>query len=87
MMEELPAHRIYTAKTDSGGRWQMLSLPSPLYRIEVRARVKLWDYDDNRFVIEDIPIPAGCTFSCKLIFVSKNDIEMKEHERPDKMHS
>jgi hypothetical protein len=85
MTEEIQAHRIYTSDNPSGGRWQMLSLPSPLYQLEVRARAKCWDFDAGQFKYEDIPVPAGCTFSCKLIFVSKNDIQ--HFERPDKMHS
>ena len=82
--EELPSHRIYTSSNASGGRWQMLSLPAPLYQIEVRASVKVWDYATNRYSIEPVPLPAGSQYSAKIIFVSKNSLE--HFERPDAMH-
>ena len=69
--ETLPSHRIYQSQNASAGRWQDLTLPVALYEVEVRARVRCWDYERSIYTIEDIPLPAGTQYSVKLIFVSK----------------
>jgi len=69
--ETLPSHRVYTSTNPSAGRWQELTLPSPLYELEVRARVRIWDYETSTYKLEDIPLPAGTQYSVKLVFVSK----------------
>ena len=69
--ETLPSHRVYTSENPSAGRWQELTLPSALYEVEVRARVRVWDYETSSYRLEDIPLPAGTQYSVKLVFVSK----------------
>ena len=75
--EPLPAHRVYTSSNPSSGRWQMLTLPSPLWRMEVRARLQYFSYKTMRFEVTNIPLPAGSSFSCKVIFVSKDEVPTK----------
>ena len=86
IQETLPSHRIYTSANASAGRWQDLTLPSPLYEIEVRARVRCWDYENGRYTIEDIPLPAGNQYSVKLIFVSKKNFFDTSTSRTDRFH-
>ena len=84
--EELPAHRYYVSNNASGGRWQELINQTPLYDIEVRAMVKVWDYEHQRYEFEDIPLPAGAQYSVKLIFVSKENQAVAIMDNPDKYH-
>jgi hypothetical protein len=84
--ETLPSHRIYQSTNASAGRWQDLTLPSPLYELEVRARVRVWDYENSRYSIEDIPLPAGTQYSVKLIFVSKKNFFDTSVSRVDRFH-
>ena len=65
----------------SSGRLLIMSDPSPLYEFKIEARVKVWDFEHERFSFEPIPLPAGSTFSCKIVFLSRNDPH--ERERPD----
>jgi hypothetical protein len=84
--ETLPSHRIYQSANASAGRWQDLTLPSPLYEIEVRARVRVWDYETSTYKIEDIPLPAGTQYSVKLIFVSKKNYFDAQVSQTDRYH-
>ena len=84
--EELPAHRYYASNNASAGRWQELINQTPLYDIEVRAMVKVWDYERERYEFEDIPLPAGAQYSVKLVFVSKENQAVAIMDNPDKYH-
>ena len=76
--EPLPSSRVYTSLIPSGGRWQELSLPSPLYSIEVTAKLEIWDYKLLRYRLTAIPLPAGALFDVKMVFVSKADPQAME---------
>ena len=84
--ETLPSHRIYSSANASAGRWQDLTLPTPLYESEVRARVRVWDYETSTYMIEDIPLPAGTQYSVKLIFVSKKHYIDAQVSQTDRFH-
>ena len=84
--ETLPSHRIYQSANASAGRWQDLTLPSPLYEIEVRARVRVWDYETSTYQMEDIKLPAGTQYSVKLIFVSKKTYIDAQVSQTDRFH-
>ena len=73
----------YTNANPSSGRLLMMLDPSPLYELKLSVRAKCWDFEHERFVSEEIPLPAGATFTCKLVFISRNEIQ--ERQRPDKM--
>ena len=85
--EVLPSHRIYASENASAGRWQELVVPAPLYEIEVRALVKCWDYENNRYETEEIPLPAGMQYSVKLVFVSRENHVVSVSEKPNTFHS
>ena len=57
MTETLPSHRFFQNNNPSAGRWQDLITPAPLWEIEVRATVKVWDYEEQVYRFEDIPSP------------------------------
>jgi hypothetical protein len=86
LTETLPSHRIYQSSNASAGRWQDLTMPSPLYEIEVRARVRCWDYETSTYSIEDIKLPAGTQYSVKLIFVSKKNYFDAQVSQTDRFH-
>ena len=73
--EPLPSSRVYSSIIPSGGRWQSLSLPAPLYSIEVRARLECYNYATGLHEWKDIPLPAGALYDVKIVFVSKHDPE------------
>ena len=73
----------YHNANPSSGRLLMMLDPSPLYELKLSVRAKCWDFENERFVSEEIPLPAGSTFTCKLVFISRNEIQ--ERQRPDKM--
>ena len=85
--EVLPSHRIYASDNASAGRWQELVVPAPLYEAEVRAMVKCWDYENNRYEVEEIPLPAGMQYSVKLVFVSRENHVVSVSEKPNVFHS
>ena len=85
--EVLPSHRIYASENASAGRWQELVVPAPLYEIEVRAMVKCWDYENNKYETEEIPLPAGMQYSVKLVFVSRENHVVSVSEKPNTFHS
>ena len=87
MTETLPSHRFFQNTNPSAGRWQDLITPAPLWEIEVRATVKVWDYEDQEYRFEDIPLPAGQQFTVKMIFVSKDNQVVTIAEKPNKYHS
>ena len=87
VQEVLPSHRYYASENASAGRWQELTSPEPLHDIEVRAMVKTWSYEENKYELEDIRLPAGSQFSVKLIFVSKENQAVAVVEKPDKYHT
>ena len=82
--EQARATLIYTNANPSGGRWLTLSDPSPLYELKMDVTIKVWDFGTNTFKFEPVPLPEGSSFTCKLIFISNNDIW--HDERPDKIH-
>ena len=84
--ETLPSHRVYTSNNPSAGRWQELTLPSALYELEVRARVRIWDYETSTYKLEDIPLPAGTQYSVKLVFVSKQTYIDVDASLTDRFH-
>ena len=86
LTETLPSHRIYQSQNASAGRWQDLTLPVALYEVEVRARVRCWDYETSKYVMEDIPLPAGSQYSVKLIFVSKKNFFDAAVSQTDRYH-
>ena len=73
----------YNNPNPSSGRLLMMLDPSPLYELKLSVKAKCWDFDRECFVIEPIPLPQGSTFSCKLVFISRNEIS--ERSRPDKL--
>ena len=82
--EEARSTLIYTNSNPSGGRWLKLSDPSPLYELKMDVSIKVWDYLTNTFKFEPVPLPEGSSFTCKLIFISNN--ELYHQERPDSIH-
>ena len=85
--EVLPSHRYYASNNASAGRWQELTSPEPLHDVEVRAMVKVWSYEHNKYELEDVRLPAGSQFSVKLIFVSKENQAVAVVDKPDKYHT
>ena len=79
--ENAASEYSYQNDNPSSGRLLIMSDPSPLYELKIEARVKVWDFEHERFSYEPIPLPAGSTFSCKIVFLSRNDPH--ERERPD----
>lgn len=79
--ENAASEYSYQNDNPSSGRLLIMSDPSPLYELKLEARVKVWDFEHERFFFEPIPLPAGSTFSCKIVFLSRNDPH--ERERPD----
>ena len=84
--EELPSHRVYQSANASAGRWQELIVPAPLWEVEVKAQVRCWNFETNKYDIEEIPLPAGMEYSVKLIFVSKENHTVSVSEKPDVFH-
>ena len=82
--EEARSTLIYTNSNPSGGRWLKLSDPSPLYELKMDVNIKVWDFKTNTFKFESVPLPEGSSFTCKLIFVSNN--ELYHANTPDSIH-
>ena len=79
--ENAASEYSYQNNNPSSGRLLIMSDPSPLYELKIEAKVKVWDFEKEQFELEPIPLPQGSTFSCKLVFLSRNDPH--ERERPD----
>jgi len=82
--ENAPSELSYTNPNPSGGRWLALSDPSPLYELKMDINAKCWNFATKSFDYEPIPLPPGSTFTCKLIFISRN--ELYHETRPDSLH-
>jgi len=82
--ENAPSELSYTNPNPSGGRWLMLSDPSPLYELKLDVHAKCWNFETKSFDYEQIPLPPGSTFTCKLVFISRN--ELYHQVRPDSIH-
>ncbi len=82
--ENAPSELSYTNPNPSGGRWLMLSDPSPLYELKMDVHAKCWNFETRKFDYEQIPLPPGSTFTCKLVFISRN--ELYHQVRPDSIH-
>lgn len=81
--ENAASEYSYANSNPSSGRLLMLSDPSPLYEFKLEVKAKVWDFETERFRMEDIYLPPGSTFTCKLVFISRNSLH--ERERPDKI--
>ena len=79
--ENAASEYTFANANPSGGRFLMMSDPSPLYELKLEVQAKCWDFERSVFTFEPIPLPMGSTFTCKLVFISKNDIHQRE--RPD----
>ena len=65
---------------------QELVVPAPLWEVEVRAQVRCWNFEHNRYDLEEIPLPAGMEYSVKLVFVSRDNHVVSASEKPDVYH-
>ena len=72
--ENMAQEVSYFSSNPSSGRLLMLTDPSPLYEIKLKVLAKCWNFEHEHFYFESIPLPPGATFTCKLVFVSKNEI-------------
>jgi len=90
--ESLVAHSVgenaaseysYANPNPTSGRLLIMTDPSPLYELKLEVHAKCWNFETEQFKMETIPLPPGSTFTCKLVFLSRNDIH--EQERPDKI--
>ncbi len=81
--ENAASEYSYINVNPSAGRWLMLNSPSPLYELKLDVAAKCWDFEKESFYYEKIPLPAGATFTCKLVFISKNDIYSRD--KPDQL--
>ena len=82
--ENAPAEISYQNSNPSAGRWLNLSDPSPLYELKMDVHAKCWNFQTRSFDLVPIPLPAGSTFTCKLVFISNN--ELYGREKPDQIH-
>ena len=80
--ENLAQEIVYFSQNPSSGRLLMLTDPSPLYEIKLKVLAKCWNFEEENFYFESIPLPPGATFTCKLVFISKNEIhDRKQMDR------
>ena len=78
VVENMAQEVVYFSANPSSGRLLMLTDPSPLYELKLKVLAKCWNFETESFYFEDIPLPPGATFTCKLVFVSKNDIHARQ---------
>ena len=83
--EGAAAELTFANNNPSSGRLLIMTDPSPLYELSLRVLAKCWNFDTESFSFEAIPLPQGSTFTCKLVFISKNDIYHDHEQRPDKL--
>ena len=83
--EGAAAELTYASENPSSGRLLIMTDPSPLYEISIQVMAKCWNFEHEAFTFEPIPLPQGSTFTCKLVFISKNDIYHDHEQRPDKL--
>ena len=77
--EELPGNQIYQADNPSGGRVQELISDAAMYEIAIHAYAQVWSFKKDRLEQIEIPLNAGSTFSCKLVFISRTDAKPDRH--------
>lgn len=82
--EQAASELTFTNANPSSGRLLLLTDPSPLYEIKLVVEAKCWDFENEKFYFESIPLPPGSTFTCKIVFISKNEIYTSK--RPDNLH-
>ena len=82
--ENAASEYSYANPNPTSGRLLILTDPSPLYELKLQVFAKCWNFEKERFDMLPIPLPPGSTFTCKLVFLSRNDIH--EQERPDKIY-
>ena len=85
LTEGAAAELTFANNNPSSGRLLIMTDPSPLYELSLTVLAKCWNFDTESFSFEEIPLPQGATFTCKLVFISKNDIYHDHEQRPDKM--
>lgn len=83
--EGAAAELTFANNNPSSGRLLIMTDPSPLYELSLSVMAKCWNFDTESFSFEQIPLPQGSTFTCKLVFISKNDIYHDHEQRPDKL--
>ena len=83
--EGAAAELTFANKNPSSGRLLIMTDPSPLYELSLSVMAKCWNFDTETFSFEQIPLPQGSTFTCKLVFISKNDIYHDHEQRPDRL--
>ena len=83
--EGAAAELTYASDNPSSGRLLIMTDPSPLYELSLQVMAKCWNFETESFTFEPIPLPQGSTFTCKLVFISKNDIYHDHEQRPDKL--
>ena len=81
--ENAASEYTYSNPNPSSGRLLIMLDPSPLYELKLQVMAKCWDFEHEQFVLEPIPLPAGSTFTAKLVFISRNEIH--QQQRPDHM--
>ena len=84
--EEAASEVSFTNSNPSSGRLLILTDPSPLYELKLQVKAKCWHFEDERFYFEPIPLPPGSTFTCKIVFISKNQIYDDHSQRPELIH-
>ena len=81
--ENAASEYSYNNANPSAGRFLQITDPSPLYELKIQVLAKVYDFENDVFKFESIPLPIGGTFTVKLVFISKNEIHRRE--RPDAM--
>ena len=81
--ENAASEYTYHNANPSAGRFLQITDPSPLYELKVEVRARCYNYETDQFELVPIPLPIGGTFSCKLVFISKNEIHRRD--RPDSL--
>lgn len=84
--EEAASEVSFTNSNPSSGRLLILTDPSPLYELKLEVLAKCWNYEKESFYFERIPLPPGSTFTCKIVFISKNQIYEDHSQRPELIH-
>ena len=82
--ENAASEYSYANPNPTSGRLLIMTDPSPLYEFKIEVHAKCWNFETEQFDMEAIPLPPGSTFTCKLVFLSRNDLH--EEHRPDKIH-
>ena len=81
--ENAASEYTFANANPSSGRLLILTDPSPLYEFTLEVHAKCWNFETEQFDMLPIPLPPGSTFSCKLVFISRNEVH--DRERPDKV--